>query len=150
MRSTYLRKQDAPPLGLNMSGMVSPIRPEFIVYFSEFLRDRPIGDENRLLTASWKAYFPHTIRRGTVLCEGCHDNPRRLMRELPGDRIYELQRDGMKLPSFWSQERQQVTNGSFILDNQYRAITSKGPAYRKAYLKKWQSFINHDATSSSP
>ncbi|HBB16659.1 MAG TPA: cytochrome C, partial [Syntrophus sp. (in: bacteria)] len=63
MKSAYLRKQDAPPLGINAAGKVSPIRPEFIVYFTEIRNDRPVGQENRLLAAEWKAFFPHTIRR---------------------------------------------------------------------------------------
>ena len=77
VKSAYLRKQDAPPLGINSRGKVSPIRPEFIVYFTDIRNDRPVGQENRLMAAEWKAFFPHTIRRGTVMCDGCHDNPRR-------------------------------------------------------------------------
>ncbi|MBE0598216.1 MAG: cytochrome C, partial [Desulfuromonadales bacterium] len=30
LRSAYLKRQDAPPLGRNAAGRVSPIRPQFI------------------------------------------------------------------------------------------------------------------------
>ena len=34
VKSVFLKRQDAPPLGINSQGKVSPIRPEFIAYFS--------------------------------------------------------------------------------------------------------------------
>ncbi len=113
VKSAYLKKQDAPPLGVNARGMVSPIRPQFIAYFSDIRNDMVVGEENRLLTASWKAFFPHTVRRGTVMCDGCHDAPRRFIMEGKEDRIYRLQDDGMKIPSFWDRTGQKVMNGDF-------------------------------------
>ena len=148
VKSAYLRKQDAPPLGINARGKVSPIRPEFLLYFSDIKNDRPVGKENRLLAAEWKAFFPHTIRRGTVMCEGCHDNPRRFIMEKPEDRIYQLQADGMTLPSFWDRTGQKVTNGDFLPVSRYLQLTKKSPAYKKAYIEKWQNLINHVENSS--
>jgi len=157
VKSAYLRKQDAPPLGINRRGKVSPIRPEFVLYFSDIRNERPVGSwpagnadtmENRLLAAEWKAYFPHTVRRGTVMCEGCHDNPRRYLMESPGDRIYQLRTDGMTLPSFWDRSGQQVVNGAFLPVERYRLVTGKTPAYQRAYLEKWQSLIKHVEDSS--
>ena len=150
VKSAYLRKQDAPPLGLNARGKVSPIRPEFVVYFTDISNDRPVGTENRLLAAEWKALFPHTIRRGTVMCEGCHATPRRFIMEKPEDRIYQLQADGMTLPSFWDRTGQKVTNGDFLPVSRYRQMTIKSPAYQRAYLEKWQKLINHVENSSRP
>jgi hypothetical protein len=150
VKSAYLRKQDAPPLGINASGRVSPIRPEFIGFFTDIRNDRPVGTENRLLAAEWKAFFPHTVRRGTVMCEGCHDNPRRFIMERQADRIYQLQADGMTLPSFWERTAQRVTNGDFLPVSRYLQLTKKSPAYQKAYIEKWQSLINHVENSSAP
>lgn len=149
VKSAYLRKQDAPPLGINSNGKVSPIRPEFIGYYTMIRNDKPVGGENRLLAAEWKAFFPHTIRRGTVMCEGCHDNPRRFIMEGEADRIYQLQKDGMALPSFWERTGQRVTNGDFLPVSRYLQMTKKSPAYKKAYLEKWQSLINHVENSSA-
>jgi hypothetical protein len=150
VKSAYLRKQDAPPLGINARGKVSPIRPEFLFYFTDIKNDRPVGKENRLLAAEWKAFFPHTVRRGTVMCEGCHDNPRRFIMEKPEDRIYQLQADGMTLPSFWDRTGQKVTNGDFLPVSRYLQLGKKSPAYKKAYIEKWQTLINHVENSSVP
>ena len=159
MKSAYLRKQDAPPLGINARGKVSPIRPEFVLYFSDICNDLPVGSwsgkgsetmENRLLAAEWRAFFPHTVRRGTVMCEGCHDNPRRYLMESPQDRIYQLQDDGMTLPSFWDRSGQKVANGDFLPAARYGQLNKKSIAYQRAYLEKWQSLIKHVENSSEP
>lgn len=148
VKSAYLRKQDAPPLGLNAAGKVSPIRPQFIGYFTDIKYDRAIWEENRLLVAQWKAFFPHTVRRGSVMCEGCHDNPRRFILEPERDRIYQLQAEGLALSSFWDQRGQQVVNGTFMPAARYREFSRKTPAYKRAYLEKWQSFVNRVEVSS--
>lgn len=150
VKSAYLRKQDAPPLGINANGKVSPIRPQFIIYFSDIRNDRPVGTENRLLAAEWKAFCPHTVRRGTVMCEACHDNPRRFLLEKQEDRIYELQADGMTLPSFWERTGQKVSNGDFIAVSRYMEMSKKSPPYWKAYVEKWQQLVSHDENSSAP
>ena len=149
LRSAYLRKQDAPPLGLNSRGKVSPIRPQFITYFTHIRKDRPDGGENRLLAAEWKAFFPHTIRRGTVMCDGCHDAPRRFLLEKRENSIYRLAEDGMGLESFWDQNGQKVVNGAFFPAERYRSLSSRGPAFQRGYLEKWQLFVNHGGGSSS-
>jgi hypothetical protein len=141
VKSAYLKKQDAPPLGINRGGKVSPIRPEFILYFTDVRNDRPVGAENRQLAAEWKAYFPHTIRRGAVMCDGCHDNSRRFILEKKEDRIYQLQADGMTLPSFWERGGQMVTNGDFFPVSRYARMSAKSPAYKKAYIEKWKNLI---------
>jgi hypothetical protein len=148
LASAYLKKQDAPPLGVNSRGRVSPIRPQFIAYYTDILSARNGGPENTLLAAEWRAYFPHTIQRGTVTCEGCHDNPRRFLLEPPGRRIYQLQRDGMRLESFWSQNGQRVVNGDFMAASRYLAMSNKSPGYTKAYIEKWKTFLNHVDPSS--
>lgn len=142
VKSAYLKKQDAPPLGLNEAGRVSPIRPQFIAYATEIDHDRAVGRENRLLAAEWKAFFPHTVRRGTVMCEGCHDNPRRFLLEKKEHRIYRLKEDGMSLDSFWDRKGQRVTNGGYLPESRYGAMTARSPAYRKAYVEKWKLLLD--------
>lgn len=148
VRSAYLRRQDAPPLGLNGRGKVSPIRPQFIGYFTDVKYDRAIWEENRLVAAEWKPYFPHTVRRGTVMCEGCHETPRRFVLEPESQRIYALKADGMTLESFWDRTGQRVEGGAFLPAARYREMSRKTPAYRKAYLEKWQTLVDHVETSS--
>jgi hypothetical protein len=148
VKSAYLKRQDAPPLGVNRGGRVSPIRPEFIAYFTAIDHDRPAGSENRLLAAEWRAFFPHTVRRGTVMCEGCHDNPRRFILERPEERIYQLQQDGMTLSSFWDRTGQKVVNGGFVPLDRYRAMAAKSPAYRRGYVDKWKTLVQRVDISS--
>ena len=148
VKSAYLKRQDAPPLGINGAGRVSPVRPEFIAFFTAVDHDRPVGLENRLLAAEWRAYFPHTVRRGTVMCEGCHDNPRRFVLERPEEGIYQLQKDGMALSSFWDRTGQQVVNGGFLPPERFRAMAAKSPAYRRGYVEKWKTLVDRVDISS--
>ncbi|MEW6334234.1 MAG: selenite/tellurite reduction operon b-type cytochrome iron-sulfur cluster-binding subunit ExtO [Thermodesulfobacteriota bacterium] len=142
VKSAYLKKQDAPPLGINARGKVSPIRPQFILFFTDIRNERVVGAENRLMAAEWKAYFPHTVRRGAPLCDGCHDNPRRFLLEAEANRIYRLQADGMTLASFWQRSGQTVANGGFLPASRHLRMVKKGPAYQKAYVKRWKSLID--------
>jgi hypothetical protein len=148
LRSAYLKSQDAPPLGLNAAGRISPIRPQFIAFYTDILQARNGGPENTLLAAEWRAFFPHTIQRGTVTCEGCHDTPRRFLNEPESQRIYQLGKDGLPLESFWSQKGQRVVNGDFVSASRYLRLSSKSPAYTKAYVEKWKSFLNRVENSS--
>lgn len=148
LRSAYLRRQDAPPLGMNGRGKISPIRPQFIAYYTHLRRDKAEGKENRLLAAEWKAFFPHTIRRGTILCDGCHDAPRRFLMEDPRDRIYRLREDGMMLESFWNRTGQRVVNGAFLPAESYRRLSARGPDFQRGYLEKWRILV-HPVDDSS-
>lgn len=141
VKSAYLRKQDAPPLGINNAGRVSPIRPEFILYLTVLNDGKPVGEENRLLSAEWRAFFPHTIRRGSVMCDGCHNNPRRFVFEPKESRIYQIEKDGMGLESFWDRKGQTVVNGSFMSEERYRRMNEASPAYQRDYVQKWQKLI---------
>jgi hypothetical protein len=141
IKSGFLKKQGSPPLGINQRGKISPIRPQFIVYFTDINNNRPVGEENRLLAAQWKAFFPHTIVRGTVMCDECHNNPERFLLENIEDRIYRLQKNGMSLESFWSQKGQTIANGSFMTPARFNKMASKSPEFKQAYVKKWKRFI---------
>jgi len=145
-RSAALRRQDPPPLGLNGRGLVSPIRPQFVLLATDPAR----GWENRLLAAEWKAFFPHTIRRGTVTCGGCHETPRRFVLEPPQDRIYDLERDGLPLRSWWDQTGQRVVGGAFFTRERYDLMNRRTPEYVREHLRQWQDLLQPDASSSRP
>jgi hypothetical protein len=100
------------------------------------------------LAAEWKAFFPHTVRRGTVMCDGCHDNPRRFLLERDKERIYRLRDDGLSLDSFWRREGQRVVNGSFMDPERVRKMAVRTPAYTKGYIEKWQRLTGDAGTSS--
>lgn len=148
VRSAYLRLQDAPPLGLNERGLVSPIRPQFLAYFTDVVSDQAVGEENRLLNAQWKAFFPHTVQRGSLMCDGCHDSPARFLLQATENRVYLPDKDGLVLNSFWSQDGQQVVNGSFYDRQRYERMTQRGAQYRKAYVEKWKKLAESVETSS--
>ncbi|HIJ97438.1 MAG TPA: cytochrome C [Desulfuromonadales bacterium] len=150
LRSAYLKKQDAPPLGINASGKISPIRPMFIAYYTDIMQARNNGPENTLLASEWRAYFPHTVQRGSVICEGCHDNPTRFLFEPHSRQIYDLNKDGMGVESFWLQKGQRVSNGSFMDEARYLQMSRKTPAYTKAYVEKWKNILKHGEHSSRP
>ena len=146
--SAYLRRQNEPPLGVNDAGLISPVRPQFIAYYSD-LRGGGVPEvENRLVAAQWKAFFPHTVRSGTVMCDNCHDNRRRFMMEKEEERIYRIDLDGLGLSSFWSQSGQQVVNGSFVDLPRYERIVAKSVAYTKAYVEKWKHLVDRVDDSS--
>ncbi len=77
------------------------------------------------------------------MCEGCHNNASRFILEKEENRIYQLQGDGMTLNSFWDQAGQEVINGSFMQLSRFAKMSSKGPAYTKAYVKKWKRLVDH-------
>lgn len=147
-KSAYLKRQDLPPLGINAKGKIAPIRPQFIAYYSKISGGRAVGAENQLLAAEWRAFTPHTIQRGTVMCDGCHDNPRRFLLERPQDRIYDLPKDGLTLFSFWNQSGQRMTNGSFMNQERYLRMSAKSNTYKRIYVEKWKQFSSPDAASS--
>ena len=150
LRSAYLRRQDQLPLGINARGKVSPIRPMFLAYYTDVMSARNGGPENVRLAAEWRAWFPHTVQRGSVTCEGCHDEPARFLLEPESRRVYYPARDGLGLESFWLQERQRMVNGSFMPAERYERMGRKSPAYTKAYIEKWQTFLNRVEPSSRP
>jgi hypothetical protein len=143
-KSAYLKRQDAPPLGLNARGMVAPIRPQLVLFATDSRR----GWENRLMAAEWKAFTPHTVRRGTVACGGCHDSPRRFLLEADADRLYLLEKDGLKMRSFWSREGQGVVNGSFYPEDRHEWMNRKTPEYVRQHLRQWQNLLDRAAPSS--
>lgn len=150
IKSSYLKRQDLPPLGLNSQGRVAPIRPQFIAYYSRIGTGWFRQIENRLLAAEWRAFTPHTIQRGTVMCDGCHDNQRRFLLEPPEKRIYDLTRDGLGLYSFWNRSGQRMTNGSFMDQARYSKMSIRTNQYKRLYVEKWRQLSRPEEISSQP
>lgn len=148
VKSSYLKRQGLPVLGLNAQGQVSPIRPQFIAYFSAMANNQALGAENRLMAAEWKAYRPHTVRRGAPLCDSCHSAAQRFMLEEPGKQIYRPDLDGLGLESFWRAAGQRVVNGSFYPASRFQRLLNRERDYAKLYVEKWQSFLSNDGASS--
>jgi hypothetical protein len=146
--STYLRRQDAPPLGVDGEGKVSPIRPRFLLYYSD-ARPPGLGVANRLLAAEWEPFSPHTVRKGTVPCEGCHRDRRRLVREDPREAVHRPAEDGLLLPSFFRPEGQAVRGGSFLTEERVRAMISKSDAYKRGCVEQWKRRAGTGAPSSA-
>jgi hypothetical protein len=136
-KSAHLKRQDAPPLGLDEKGLVSPIRPRFLL----FVTDLKNGAENRLVAAEWRAFSPHTVRRGTVACGGCHDNRRRFLLERDAERLYLLEKDGLPLRSYWNRDGQIVVNGAFFPPGRYERMNVRSPEYARQVVNRWQKLL---------
>jgi hypothetical protein len=147
-KSAYLKRHDSSILGVNSAGKVSPIRPQFLAYYSQMRENRPVGEENRLLAAEWKAYTPHTIQRGGPMCDACHADARRFVHQADEQRVYRPDLDGLQLNGFWNQSGQTVSNGRFYTPEELNKLQERGPEYTRKYIKKWQQFLNRAAASS--
>ena len=143
-KSAHVKRQDPPPLGLDAEGLVAPIRPRFVLFVSDPSR----GWENRLVAAEWRAFTPHTVRRGTVACGGCHDNPRRFLLEPDAERLHLLEKDGLVLRSYWDRNGQNVANGSFLPLARHEHMNQKTPEFQREVVKQWQNLLNHAAPRS--
>ena len=143
-KSGHLKRQDAPPLGLDARGLVAPIRPRYLL----FVTDPGRGWENRLLAAEWRAFTPHTVRRGSVACGGCHDNPRRFLLEPDAERLYLLEKDGLTLRSYWNRDGQRVVNGAFLPLARHERMNQKTPEFLRQELRQWQNLLEHAAPRS--
>lgn len=143
-KSALLKRQDAPPLGLDSSGLVAPIRPRYVLLVTDASR----GWENHLAAAEWRAGTPHTVRRGTVACGGCHDNPRRFLLEPDAERLYLLDTDGLALRSYWNRAGQRVANGSFLPADRHERMNTKTPEYARQVVNRWQILLDHAALRS--
>ncbi len=155
IKSGFLKKQDSPPLGINIRGKISPIRPQFIIYFTDIKNNisvhsqfanykrlhnnKPVEEENILLSARWKAFFPHTIRRGTHMCNDCHNNSAKFLLKNKKDGIFQLEKNKMSLISFQNQKGQSMSNGSFMTLQRFKKMISTSDKFKKLYVIKWKN-----------
>jgi hypothetical protein len=143
-KSAALKRQDAPPLGLDEEGSVTPIRPHFVLFATDVAK----GWENRLLAAEWRPAAPHTIRRGTVGCDGCHANRRRFLLEEAPERLYDVGRDGLPLRSWWDRAGQRMVRGAFVPPDRFERMSRRSPEYARLLVKRWQTFLEPGAPRS--
>jgi hypothetical protein len=141
-KSSHTKQYTDFPIGINKDGKYSPLRPEFITFTTHIKGKKVVGVENRMVSNFYKAVFPHTVRRGTVLCESCHANDKRLMYAKDKDRIFHLDKDGLMIRNFFNKDKFRVSNGRFINDEEYKIITDKSPEYKRLVVKKWDQVIN--------
>lgn len=139
--SSHTKEYSSFPIGINLRGKYSPIRPQFISFFTYVKKDQVVGKENEMLSGKFKAVFPHTIRREVVTCDSCHKSNKRLMRETSEERIFDLKKDGLEIESFFNHKDFSVSNGRFINDDEYEKITADSMRYKKLYIKKWNEII---------
>lgn len=137
-KSSHTKDYTPPPIGINSRGKYSPIRPQYTAFFTYVVGDGAKGKENEMLANNYKALFPHTVRREVVMCESCHKNNKRLMRETEEERIFDLKKDGLEIESFHNKKDFKVTNGRFINDEEYKRITDDDPRYKRLSIKKWK------------
>lgn len=137
-KSSHTKTLTLPPLGINDRGKYSPVRPQYIAFFTYVEGRDAAGKENEMLANNFKALFPHTIRREVVMCESCHKNNQRLLRETEDERIFDLKKDGLEIESFFNSKEFKVTNGRFISNWEYRIITDDDLRYKRLSIKKWE------------
>jgi hypothetical protein len=118
-------------LGKDAENRYTPIRP-LITFFS----DTGGSAENVMLSDVWKPFYPHTVRRETVTCEGCHNNRRKYLLEKDEDRIFLLEKDGLSIRSFHNSRYFSVENGAFVTEEEYLRFSARNAQYAKWYIKK--------------
>jgi hypothetical protein len=148
VKSAHIKKQNLPPLGVNSQGLVSPIRPQFIAFYTHVRGAETIGKENELLSATWRAVFPHTVRKGGPVCDRCHNAPKRFLLADPGAAVYKPGQDGLALGSYWSRSGQSVADGAFISPQRLQDMQKKNKLFVRAYIKKWKRILKAVEPSS--
>ena len=140
VKSSFLR-ENSMLFGVNTRGKVSPIRPEFINFFTFIKNNKVIGKESKLISNDFKAVFPHTVRRETVNCEFCHDNKKIYLYQDNSSRIFYPELDGMSIKNLYDYRNYHILNGRFVNDTLLNKILKKDKKYKKLYLKKIKSIL---------
>lgn len=141
-KSSFFKINNTILIGKNLKNKYSPIRPEFITFFTEIDGQDVAGEENKLLSNDFKAIFPHTVRTETVNCEYCHDREKTYMKQKDEDRIFLLEKDGLKLKNFYNSAEFKMLNGNFVSDESFNKIINKDKNYYKQYIDKNKKKLN--------
>ncbi len=142
VKSSFIKEYGSPFIGINNRNKYSPIRPQFVFFYTQIYKNQLVGDDNRLLGAFWKALYPHTIRVETLMCESCHEDRKKYLLLDNNTDIYELSKDDLTLRSFYSSIGQRMLNGSFVDNMTYNSkINKKTRKYVENYIKKWEELI---------
>lgn len=141
-KSSFFKINDTPLIGKNLKGKYSPVRPEFVTFFTDIEEQDVKEEENKLLSNSFKAVFPHTVRAETVNCEYCHDREKTYMKQKDEDRIFLPEKDGLKLKNFYNSGEFKMLNGDFITDENLKTILEKDSDYNRQYIRKNKQILN--------
>lgn len=141
-KSSHTKYYSEYPIAVNSKGKYSPVRPEYVIFHTFIKDDKVVGVENRMLTNYYKNVFPHTVRRETVMCESCHESGKRFMRVKKSEQIFDLQKDGLLIDSFYNSRWFRVSNGRFVNDEEFAEVMKKSPEYRKLAVRKWKSLAD--------
>ncbi|BAI80145.1 multiheme c-type cytochrome [Deferribacter desulfuricans SSM1] len=143
VKSSYFITNSEPLLAKNKKDKYSPVRPQFIYFFTKIVNNVPVGKENKLLAANWKTFFPHTIRKETVLCANCHFNPKKYVLQKDKDRIFLPEKEGLELTNFYNSKNQNIINGKFVTEKEFNEkIKISTKKYKRLYLKKINELYN--------
>jgi hypothetical protein len=127
--------QNNPPHLAKKDGIYMPIRPR-IIFVTNVYNDLPVGWENSMISGRWEPFVPHTIRKETLTCEACHSDRRKYLLELPNDRLFLLEKDGLPSGSFYDSTYFPKPDGSFVTENDFKRISTKTTEYVKYYFAK--------------
>ena len=138
VRSAYSVQAGSFALGVNDKGKYSPVRPQFQYFYTKVNGTKPVY-ENVPLTLEYKAFFPHTVRRKTVMCASCHENDRRLLNLPDDERIMLPDKDGLNITTFYNSRFMTIYDGRFLTDEEIRRIKdTQSKEYKRYTVEKWQ------------
>lgn len=142
VKSSFYVVNDRVIIGKNEVGKYTPIRPQFITFFTSIKDNLVLGEENQFLSGNFKTVFPHTIRGETVNCEYCHDNEKTYMLEKDEDRIFLPEKDGLNIKNFFNSKEFEISNGKFLTKDELIRIMRKDDYYYKNYISKNREIFN--------
>lgn len=138
VKSSYMRVNEHPPMVIdNETGKYVPAKPSFIIFTTNVENDMVAGEENKMISNRWKKAYPHTVRRETVLCNGCHGNEKAFLLESDENRILYPDKDGLSIKSFYNSENFSIEGARFVTRQEYNEkINKKSKEYVKKYMEK--------------
>jgi hypothetical protein len=134
--SSFMNHNSSPHLA-KKDGVYMPVRPR-IIFATNVYNDLPVGWENSMLSGRWEVFTPHTVRKETPTCETCHSDRRKYLLELPEDRIFLLEKDGLPIGSFYDSRYFTINGGDFVTEDDFKKISAKTNEYVKYYFEKLQ------------
>ncbi len=138
VKSSYMRVNERPPMVIdNETGKYVPAKPAFIIFTTDIVENNVQGKENNMILNRWKKTYPHTVRRETVLCNGCHGNEKAFLLESDENRILYPDKDGLSIKSFYNSKYFSIEGARFVTREEYNEkINKKSKEYIKKYMEK--------------
>ncbi|GAB6163415.1 hypothetical protein JCM12298_25750 [Desulfothermus naphthae] len=140
-RSVYYTKRDKFPLAINKRGRISPVRPEFIVIYSD-IKDKKI--QNIVLSNTWKCVFPHTITKSAPICSHCHGSKWKFLQSCNSNKgpmsIFRTDIDFNRKINFGCFIGASILNGRFYNTSRVFNVKKQEP-YIRGYLDTWNKIL---------